>query len=40
MVKKLLNGTTHKLPKDYKDALLSDANAHELWQSFTPLARN
>lgn len=40
MVKKLLGGTVHELPKDYENVLLKDASAPVLWQSFTPLARN
>lgn len=34
------NGTVHRLPKDFRDALLSDEKITGSWQSFTPLARN
>lgn len=34
------DGTVHKLPKDLKDALLSENNAILAWNDITPLARN
>lgn len=30
----------HKLPNDFKAAILAEAKAVELWQDITPLARN
>ncbi len=37
---KLANGTVHKLPADFKKALLSDKKITEVWADITPLARN
>jgi hypothetical protein len=36
----LASGTVHILPDDLKEALRSDSEAQEKWQSLTPLARN
>ena len=33
-------GVVHTLPPDLRRALLSDASAHTVWESLTPLARN
>jgi uncharacterized protein YdeI (YjbR/CyaY-like superfamily) len=30
----------HTLPDDLHQALIADAQVHELWQSITPLAKN
>lgn len=40
MIKKLSSGTAHRLPKDFKDALLSSVEASVTWEDITPLARN
>jgi NifB/MoaA-like Fe-S oxidoreductase len=37
---KLSGGTVHTMPADLRKALTSDAKAHELWETLTPLARN
>jgi len=37
---KLSPGTVHKLPADMKMELASSKKLSELWESFTPLARN
>ena len=34
------NGTVHKLPEDFKKAILSDPKMFSLWEDITPLARN
>lgn len=31
---------THKLPKDFKDAITSSPKAGAIWEDITPLARN
>lgn len=36
----LENGTVHKLPTDFKAALLEHDYATKLWMDITPLARN
>lgn len=36
----ILSGIVHKVPKDLKEALISDSKALTLWESLTPLARN
>ena len=36
----LLEGTVHTIPDDLRSALLADAQAVELWNDITPLARN
>ncbi len=33
-------GVVHDLPEDLRDALASDAEALEVWENLTPLARN
>lgn len=38
--KQLPGGTVHKLPADFKKALVSDKKVLALWQDITPLARN
>ena len=40
MTLKLADGTVHKLPDDFKKALLTHDFAAKLWQDITPLARN
>jgi len=41
MVKRTISGgTVHKLPKDLREALTVDPQAHTLWEGLTPLARN
>jgi uncharacterized protein YdeI (YjbR/CyaY-like superfamily) len=37
---KLGDGTVHKLPADFRQAIASDPKARNLWPDFTPLARN
>jgi uncharacterized protein YdeI (YjbR/CyaY-like superfamily) len=36
----LSGGTVHKLPDDFRKAILSVPKAKALWQDITPLARN
>lgn len=36
----LLAGTVHRMPKDVKKLLLSEAATLKTWNSLTPLARN
>lgn len=40
MVKKIANGTRHKLPDDFKKALIATPQALVIWEDITPLARN
>lgn len=40
MNKKVLNGTVHKTPKDFKESLIKNSKALETWNDITPLARN
>jgi len=40
MVKKIATGVAHKVPTDLKEALLSNLDVLEKWNSLTPLARN
>ncbi|MCE9585801.1 YdeI/OmpD-associated family protein [Candidatus Uhrbacteria bacterium] len=40
MSSKLSSGTVHKLPADFKQAILSNPKVHALWEDITPLARN
>jgi len=40
MAETLAGGTVHKLPDDFKKAILSDKKVLILWQDITPLARN
>lgn len=40
MAVKLNSGTVHKVPKDMRVALLSEAKVSEAWNNLTPLARN
>lgn len=37
---KLSEGTVHKLPDDFKKAIMSDKQILALWEDITPLARN
>ncbi|GAB3095562.1 hypothetical protein GCM10027159_13690 [Lysobacter terrae] len=37
---KLADGTVHKLPADFRNAIELDAAAAGLWADITPLARN
>jgi hypothetical protein len=37
---KIPSGTVHKLPPDFKEAILSSSKVTALWQDITPLARN
>lgn len=37
---KLAEGTVHKLPKDFEQAIASSPKVLTLWQDITPLARN
>ncbi len=39
-VKKVSSGSVHKLPDDFKEAILSSDSIYELWEDITPLARN
>lgn len=39
-MKKLSDGTVHKMPSDLKKALLADKKVLALWEDITPLARN
>ena len=34
------DGTVHKLPADFRNAIVSDLAARGLWDDITPLARN
>jgi uncharacterized protein YdeI (YjbR/CyaY-like superfamily) len=34
------NGTVHKLPEDFKEALISNKRILAIWEDITPLARN
>lgn len=36
----ILGGVVHKMPIDFKKAIVSDKNVLSLWQDITPLARN
>ena len=38
--KTLAGGTAHKMPADFKKAIVSDKKVLALWQDITPLARN
>ncbi len=40
MKNKVSNGVVHKLPADFKDAIVSNAKVFKLWEDITPLARN
>lgn len=40
MIKKLSEGTLHKLPSDLKKALGASKDLVEKWEDITPLARN
>lgn len=37
---KIQSGSIHKLPKDFRQAIISDSKARGLWSDITPLARN
>ncbi len=34
------NGVIHKLPEDFRKAIVSIPKVHALWEDITPLARN
>lgn len=36
----IIGGTVHRMPSDFKAAILSDKQVTALWQIITPLARN
>jgi uncharacterized protein YdeI (YjbR/CyaY-like superfamily) len=36
----IADGTVHKMPVDFRKALLSNARVKSLWENITPLARN
>lgn len=38
--KKISTGTVHKLPDDFRQALMSNRAILALWEDITPLARN
>ncbi len=38
--KKVSSGTIHKLPVDFKSAIVASPKVHTLWEDITPLARN
>lgn len=40
MLKKVSGGTAHKLPDDFRKALLFSKEALATWEDITPLARN
>ena len=40
MVKKISSVSVHKLPADFKKALISNLSALAKWKDITPLARN
>ena len=40
MIKNILAGTAHKLPKDLREALTCEPKALLIWENLTPLARN
>lgn len=40
MKNKVSNGVVHKLPADFKDAIVSNTKVFKLWEDITPLARN
>lgn len=37
---KVLSGTVHALPADFKQAIISSPKVYKLWEDITPLARN
>lgn len=37
---KISGGTVHKLPTDFKKAIVGAPKVYELWEDITPLARN
>ena len=39
-IKKISEGTVHKMPQDLQKALTADAKVLALWEDNTPLARN
>lgn len=38
--KKISNGVVHKIPADFKTALIEDFKVLKIWEDITPLARN
>lgn len=39
-IQKISDGVVHKLPRDLREAILSQTNVLAIWESLTPLARN
>lgn len=37
---KVSSGTVHKLPADFKQAIIASPKVYALWEDITPLARN
>lgn len=40
ITKALAGGTVHKLPADFRDAIIATPKALAVWKDITPLARN
>ena len=40
MSTKISNGVVHKVPQDFRKAILSSEAVRKLWEDITPLARN
>ena len=40
MTQKISTGVVHKLPADFRKAIVSDSRAKDVWADITPLARN
>lgn len=40
MIKEFPDGTVHKIPADFRDALRVNERVLQLWLNITPLARN
>lgn len=38
--KRIAQGVVHKVPPDFREALVSHAKSLEAWEDITPLARN
>jgi uncharacterized protein YdeI (YjbR/CyaY-like superfamily) len=38
--KTVSSSTVHKIPRDFKTAIIADPKVFALWQEITPLARN
>jgi uncharacterized protein YdeI (YjbR/CyaY-like superfamily) len=39
-MEKVASGTIHKMPGDFREALIASPKAHMVWEDITPLARN